>query len=181
MLGSIWDIGVVAPLLVVLSPPFQSSVFSALGVDFAQMGQYGPHLHSYCVGLLLWDFFSTSAQGMAGNLGGVLFSGCSVLTTVGASGGGNWPRCSHIKQVHGSWHSIRPWGIIHVLWGCSFRLLSFLGSVTSGGQKDLLHVGAFLWDMGFPQISLALGYTQSQVWMWQLWLLTLPLAFRLLP
>ena len=52
---------------------------------------------------------------------------------------GNWPRCSSIKQVHGSWHGIRSWGVFPVLWGCgsdcSSRLLSFLGIATAGGRN----------------------------------------------
>ena len=113
------------------------------------MEQCSPHLHSSSVGLLLWGLFSTKVQGMAANVGGVLFSACSVLTTVGASVGGDWPRCSWIKQVCESWHSIRPWGIFPVLWGCSFRLLSFLGSVTAGGIRTFFLLGLFC-AIGIP-------------------------------
>ena len=58
------------------------------GVDFAQMGQCSSHLHSSSVGLLVWGLFSTRACGMGANLGGVLFSACSVLIPMGASVGG---------------------------------------------------------------------------------------------
>ena len=53
------------------------------------MGQFGPHLHSSSVDLLLWSLFNTRAWGMATTLGGT--SAFSILTTVGVSVGGIGP------------------------------------------------------------------------------------------
>ena len=60
--------------------PFQSSELSALGfgVDFVQMGQCSPHLHSSSA--LFWGGI---VWGIAANLGGVLSSAISVLIKVG--------------------------------------------------------------------------------------------------
>ena len=140
MLESIETLGVVVALLVTLSltvPVFCTITFR-LGVDFVQMGQCSPHLHSFSAGLLLWALFSTRAWGMAANLGGIFSSAFSILITVGASIGriGQDTLASNKFMETGM---VLSWGVLPVLWDCgsdcSFRLLLLLGIVTGGVER----------------------------------------------
>ena len=92
-------------------------------------------------------------MGVVANLGGLLFSACSILITVGASVGGiGQDALASNKFLEAG--MVLGHGVSSLFCGacgndCSFRLLSFLGIATAGGQKDL-PLGAFLWDRGFP-------------------------------
>ena len=57
-----------------------------LEVDFAQMGQCGPHPH--ISSSLPWDGFFTNTQGMAATLGGIFSSSAFSVLTAGVSFGG---------------------------------------------------------------------------------------------
>ena len=122
-----------------------------------------------------WGGLFIIVWGIAATLGGVFSSAFFILIAVGASIGGiGQDALASKKFVEAG--MVLGHGVPSLFCG---DVAVTAASGYSWRQKDLLPLGSFLWDRGFPQICLVLGYTQSQVLMWLLWLLILPLAFGL--
>ena len=67
---------------------------------------------------------------------------------------GNYPIYPGFKQVCGGWHGVR---LCHWAW---LQAVAFAGAYCSWWLRNFLPLGAFLWDRGFPQISLVANYIQ---------------------